>query len=313
MIQSYPLDPISNSINQTSNLLSLGIFVLFIIIIIEFIYLYLRNKQRVNKFFKNKTTRLAVIISLLVLIVISGFVLSNLINTNQAPKNSSADSLRIAGGSCNQTADCATPKNGGVAICSGETCQNSVCIGNTIAGANYDCAFKNTCGSPCSASLGTCQSGSTCKYVVGSACTITSSTTPTTYCIPDTPTTTGWATAACVSADTGNSYATLNGVNPTAAQIAQACNPIVSSSSSSVSSATGNVCGPIDVTGLGVLDIVDFTAFAQKYGSTCGDNYPLTMGCGGKDTNLDGIINITDLTKFAKFYGQNCLGMGSSN
>lgn len=62
------------------------------------------------------------------------------------------------------------------------------------------------------------------------------------------------------------------------------------------------VCGPIDVDGNEILDILDFTYFAKAYQKICVDqiDYP---GCGGKDTNNDKTVDIYDLIYLAEHYG----------
>lgn len=128
----------------------------------------------------------------------------------------------VCGGACTTNADCAAPANGGTAVCNAGKCENAACpSGKTIPGANCDCSNLNSCGSPCGPSLGLCQEGSVCRYVEGNSCALGS----TTYCVPTTLPT-GWATANCVARDQGNSYVTINGQNPTVAQIQAACNPV---------------------------------------------------------------------------------------
>lgn len=126
------------------------------------------------------------------------------------------------GGACTQTSDCRPAANGGTVTCANGICQNATCIGKTIPGANCDCSALNACGQQCSASLGLCQAGSECRYVVGPACT---NALGTTYCVPI-PLPTGWQDLSCVARDQGNNYV-LNpaGQNPTLAQIQEACNP----------------------------------------------------------------------------------------
>lgn len=129
----------------------------------------------------------------------------------------------VCGGACTTNADCKAPANGGTAVCRNNRCENAACpAGKTLPGANCDCSNLNACGNPCSASLGLCQEGSTCRYIGGNSCAQGSAT----YCVPTTLPT-GWAQANCVARDQGNSYVTYNGQNPTVAQIQASCNPVV--------------------------------------------------------------------------------------
>ncbi|HEX6976935.1 MAG TPA: hypothetical protein VF185_01065 [Patescibacteria group bacterium] len=129
------------------------------------------------------------------------------------------------GQACTQTSDCAAAGNGGTVTCVAGICQNASCIGKTIPGRNCDCSSLNACGNPCSASLGLCQTGSVCRYIVGPSCTVGTGTNNTTYCVPDTLPT-GWTTNNCVARDQGNSYVlNSSGANPTAAEVQQACGP----------------------------------------------------------------------------------------
>ncbi len=136
------------------------------------------------------------------------------------------------GGSCTSDSDCAAPANGGTAVCRSGICENAACpAGKSLPGANCDCSSLNACGNPCSASLGLCQTGSSCVYVVGSSCSTSGgSLSSTTYCLPSTiynGNPTGWLAPKCVSRDQGNNYATINGSNPILSQIQQACQAII--------------------------------------------------------------------------------------
>jgi hypothetical protein len=147
--------------------------------------------------------------------------------------NACAPRKPICGEACNTDADCATPTNGGTAVCRDEgggvkKCANAFCPqGKTIFGTRCDCSAGRTCGQTCNASVGLCGDGkSVCRYIVGPSCTTSRpNTADTTYCVP----TTGagaqqLTTAKCVSRDQGNSYVLLNGQNPTPAQIMDLCN-----------------------------------------------------------------------------------------
>ena len=64
---------------------------------------------------------------------------------------------------------------------------------------------------------------------------------------------------------------------------------------------SANSCGPIDVDGNGILDLVDFVGFAQRYGKSC-FYVATTSACGNQDVNMDGKINIIDFASFAPRY-----------
>ncbi|HSW89865.1 MAG TPA: hypothetical protein VLH19_03245 [Patescibacteria group bacterium] len=137
---------------------------------------------------------------------------------------------KTCGQTCTSDSECiAKGGNGSNVGCRAGLCQNLSCIGKTVPGANCDCSNLHSCGSPCSAAIGLCQTGSSCRYINGSACTDNPNpSNPTnTYCVPpnNLASTHTWDLNRCVARDTGNSYATLNGVNPTVAQIQAACQP----------------------------------------------------------------------------------------
>ncbi len=134
---------------------------------------------------------------------------------------------KVCGETCSADTDCyPTGANGSTVRCVSGVCQNTACIGKTTYGRNCDCSSLNACGQGCSASVGLCQTGSICRYVNGPSCTDnTNPNNPTsTYCVPTTLTSAGgWNTLNCVARDQGNSYVTLNGANPTVAQIQAEC------------------------------------------------------------------------------------------
>lgn len=136
--------------------------------------------------------------------------------------------LKACGETCSSDSECyPTGANGGTERCISGICQNTACVGKTIPGRNCDCSALNACGQGCSASVGLCQPGSVCRYVVGPSCTNNPNpANPTnTYCVPI-PLPAGWSTLNCVSRDQGNSYVlNASGQNPTLAQIQQACAP----------------------------------------------------------------------------------------
>lgn len=137
-------------------------------------------------------------------------------------------------GICNNDSECLGAKNGGVAVCRDENgdglkeCANAFCpIGKTIPGALCDCSAGRTCGQTCNASVGLCQDGkSTCRYIVGPNCTTSEPfVNDTTYCVPGSAP--GVDTYKCVARDHYNSYALVNGANPTVAQLADLCKAIM--------------------------------------------------------------------------------------
>ncbi len=165
------------------------------------------------------------------------------------------------GGLCNTTADCYPAANGGTVVCRDEgsgvkRCANALCpVGQTIPGANCDCAAGRTCGQTCNASVGLCGDGkSVCRYIVGPACNVSNpSGTNTTYCVPTVgPGAAQLTTAKCVSRDQGNSYVLYQGRNPTPAEIQQLCNMIVQTTTCyrcTTSNTDGNACEAQDFEG----------------------------------------------------------------
>jgi len=85
----------------------------------------------------------------------------------------------------------------------------------------------------------------------------------------------------------------------------------ISSSSSIHSSSSINgsiICGLMDVSNKGSIDIIDFARFARIYNKSCSDSYStyLNSRCGPMDTNHDGKIDIIDFANFARKYGKSC-------
>lgn len=151
-----------------------------------------------------------------------------------SPSNQvSAGTIRCKYEACNTDADCLGAKNGGVAVCREDgngykQCANAFCpYGKTIPGANCDCSAGRTCGQTCNASVGLCEDGkSTCRYIVGPNCRVSKpGVDDTTYCVPGGAP--GVQSIKCVSRDTYNSYALVNGANPTVAQLADLCESIL--------------------------------------------------------------------------------------
>lgn len=129
--------------------------------------------------------------------------------------------------SCTSNANCASQSpSGAELICNTSIgmCVNRTCPNDTIPGNLCDCgASTQACGKPCGSGYPLCASGFSCRYVVGSKCTLGSTSNPTTRCIPDPPPT-GWSLRKCVSRDTGNSYVlNSSGTNPTDSEIQAAC------------------------------------------------------------------------------------------
>lgn len=173
-------------------------------------------------------------------------------------------SNKACGDTCSSDSDCRNPSaNGSNVKCINGTCQNTSCVGKTIPGANCDCSSLNACGQGCSATVGLCQTGSTCRYIVGPSCTAdpNPAVPSTTFCVPN-PVPAGWTEPKCVARDQGNAYVlNASGQNPTLAEIQQACAPTVTAQCSNVGSYDTN-WNPLTVAELSALkpgDKVRFT------------------------------------------------------
>lgn len=67
----------------------------------------------------------------------------------------------------------------------------------------------------------------------------------------------------------------------------------------------GNICGPMDHNGDGILNIIDFYYFSLKYGrgnNVCLDGNTYYGVCGGKDVDTNGKLEINDFYSFVKRY-----------
>lgn len=175
-----------------------------------------------------------------------------------------APAPKACGETCTTDSECKTPSaNGSTVKCVNGTCQNTSCVGKTIPGANCDCSSLNACGQGCSATVGLCQTGSTCRYIVGPSCTAdpNPSFPTTTFCVPN-PVPAGWTEPKCVARDQGNAYVlNSSGQNPTLAEIQQACAPAPTAQCSNVGSYDTN-WNPLTVAELSALkpgDKVRFT------------------------------------------------------
>jgi len=204
--------------------------------------------------FNSKQITIGVLIFLIVALGIFILIISTRIsNSTQAPTSTKAgvitgkDAPGDAGQPCSSNLDCKTPANGAQSVCTGSICQNAICIGKTIPGANYDCSILNACGLGCSGAVGLCQAGSTCRYIDGPNCDNNPDAShPTnTICVPNNYP--SLVTQNCTARDQGNSYVTVNGSNPTQTQLSQFCNPIITCYK--CANATTNSCSPLTVNG----------------------------------------------------------------
>jgi len=134
------------------------------------------------------------------------------------------------GSSCNSTADCAGSSAGYAVTCRNGTCQNASCAeGKTVAGANCECSSLNACGQPCSASLGLCQTGSSCGFIGATSSCLSNSdkNNGTQYCLPNSPYK-NYTLTTCSSIAASNLRAP-GGANVTSqAQVIEACTAPVS-------------------------------------------------------------------------------------
>ncbi len=181
---------------------------------------------------KNFTT-IIIVVATIILAGVAIFTAIKLYQTrtgtiapNAPTSRPAAATGKACGDTCTSDSECRNPSaNGSATRCVSGVCQNTTCIGKTIPGANCDCSSENACGQGCSASVGLCQAGSICRYVVGPSCANNPNpSVPTnTYCVPNSLPS-GWITRNCVDRDQGNSYVTnSSGGNPTVLELQQAC------------------------------------------------------------------------------------------
>lgn len=78
----------------------------------------------------------------------------------------------------------------------------------------------------------------------------------------------------------------------------------------------GDICGPIDEDGNGMINIYDFALFSLKYGkggNSCLDGNVNYGVCGGKDVDTNGKLELYDFYSFVKRYGLKSCTLGDNS